>query len=609
MDIDGYAFCAGLNALNIVLNPGIQSRIRSVAYLIKGAGLRPKHTATLSDRFSLNIRPLGELVDMYHNRKAKDWRDKVYALLGMSSDTPVGLLPNYSIPWRNLFRRLVHSLIGEQASVKTWDDQQVAVIEDMGCVLGVVSSVSSAGAWDDGQNINVNIVLKDHSEDLWKWDGWWTLQASAMSIQPGDFICLLQGASKPTIIRLREDYCVIVAISVTPSGKHQISGEPFNWIDCSRWIQAYPLEFLLVWDWEMSSEKFWSGDHYEHLLNNRVLEYEETRTEDRWDKVTRFHSIGLLLIDLGKYEEGIEKLLKAIEAYERTYEKDHKGYKEIHEIIGSGIKMEATTSLNQKVETLRIMADILGQRGDYATEVTEYGAIQVARSSNNKLMELLLYLRGDQVPITEEVVKTAARNALSKGGKVIELLLDRFRDNFIVTEEVVKAAAGNWSSGERVMELLLSRYGHQIPITEEVMKIAVGNILCGERVIEQIIFWSRYQVPITEEVVKIAAGNASLRGVKVIKLLFDRYGDQILITEEVMKVAAGNMLCGEKVIEQIFDQYGDQVPTTEEVVKIAARNRSISAKTRQLLLDQLKNGEATVHMTTSLPTRPQGSIS
>ena len=62
--------------------------IAPVTYLIRDAVFRPRHDLSRSGRFSLNIRPLIELMDMYHNRKATKRLDKVYALLGMSSDDP-----------------------------------------------------------------------------------------------------------------------------------------------------------------------------------------------------------------------------------------------------------------------------------------------------------------------------------------------------------------------------------------------------------------------------------------------------------------------------------------------------------------------------------------
>ncbi|KAH8879183.1 hypothetical protein GQ53DRAFT_46898 [Thozetella sp. PMI_491] len=52
------------------------------------------------------------------------------------------------------------------------------------------------------------------------------------------------------------------------------------------------------------------------------------------------------------------------------------------------------------------------------------------------------------------------------------LLLDRKGDQITITEEVVRAAAGNGGSGKEVMTLLLDRRGDQITITEELMRAA-----------------------------------------------------------------------------------------------------------------------------------------
>ena len=54
-------------------------------------------------------------------------------------------------------------------------------------------------------------------------------------------------------------------------------------------------------------------------------------------------------------------------------------------------------------------------------------------------MALLLDRRGDEITITEDVMKAAAGN----DKKVMRLLLDRRGDEITITEEVVKAAARN----------------------------------------------------------------------------------------------------------------------------------------------------------------------
>lgn len=87
MEIDEYAFCLGLKSLKLSYSASsdLQSLLSSTIYLIERAGLRSKHTTNSPERFSLEIRRLAELIDMFHTRKASDVRDKVYGLLGMSS--------------------------------------------------------------------------------------------------------------------------------------------------------------------------------------------------------------------------------------------------------------------------------------------------------------------------------------------------------------------------------------------------------------------------------------------------------------------------------------------------------------------------------------------
>ena len=150
--IDGYAFCLGVKSLKLSYTdfPELQT-LPSITYLIERAGLRSKYTANLPEKFSLEIRSLAELVDMFHTRQATDTRDKVYALLGMSSDDPekAGLQPDYKISWEELFQQLVKFVLGKDISVKTY--RQGPVIKCKGCILGQVSSVRR----DDKQNVNI----------------------------------------------------------------------------------------------------------------------------------------------------------------------------------------------------------------------------------------------------------------------------------------------------------------------------------------------------------------------------------------------------------------------------------------------------------------------
>ncbi|KAH6883985.1 hypothetical protein B0T10DRAFT_368838, partial [Thelonectria olida] len=80
-------------------------------------------------------------------------------------------------------------------------------------------------------------------------------------------------------------------------------------------------------------------------------------------------------------------------------------------------------------------------------------------------------------------------------------------DDIGITEEVVKAAAGNHGNGKEVMALLLNRRGGGIPIMEEAVSI-IAKIF-DEEVMALILDRRGGGISITEEVVKAAARNWS----------------------------------------------------------------------------------------------------
>jgi hypothetical protein len=311
MEIDGYAFCVGLKSLELPYAASLELQsVPAVTYLIERAGLRSKYTPNLLESFSLEIRSLAELIDMFHTREASDVRDKVYALLGMSSDDPggAGLRPDYTVSWKELFQQLVKFVLSKDVSVETSDNSQRAVIKSKGCILGKVSSVRS-----DGRQ-NVNITSKNPAWDLGD-KSEWTLQASAKSIQEGDIVCLLQGASKPTFVRLCKDRFTVVVVAATPLNE---SGIMEGGAQLSESITHFPRDFLLVWDWENPLDKLQDPGEYETLIrtNNSVSEYlKTTELEGHLDKPTRTWNVGLILGDLKSIKwqkRDFEKLQRAI---------------------------------------------------------------------------------------------------------------------------------------------------------------------------------------------------------------------------------------------------------------------------------------------------------
>ncbi|KPA35313.1 het-protein, partial [Fusarium langsethiae] len=284
--------------------------LQEVAAARHGAVFRPTCATGRPGRFSLDICPLGELVDMYHTRKATDRRDKVYALLGMSSDDPsiAGLSANYEISWGQLFQQLVNFFFSERVSVDTCDDKEIAVIRGKGCVLGEVSSVKDS---KDGREVNVNWRNVSGYRGP---DSPWTFQASAKSVQVGDVVCRLQGASNPTIIRLCTYYWAVIMISV-PSPDDVQGATSDTKSGLLRSITHFPHDFLLVWNWDMYPDESQNGEDYEHFMGALVSKCLKTKLEDYLDKVTRLWNTGVALQDMGRDEAG-ENLRNAMEIFE-----------------------------------------------------------------------------------------------------------------------------------------------------------------------------------------------------------------------------------------------------------------------------------------------------
>ncbi|CVK91838.1 related to HETEROKARYON incompatibility protein [Fusarium proliferatum] len=317
-EIDGYAFCSGLNAMELSYKsyPSLQPLVRSVTYLIRGAIFRPRHVTTQSSRFSLDIRPLSELAEMYHTRKATERHDKVYALLGMSSDDPseAGLYVDYTIPWSQVFHRLVKYVLSQSVSVKTWSYRELAVIDGKGLVLGEVSSVQRDPAWEDSQE--VTIAWKNAYVEAGRMSSW-AVQASAKNIQAGDIVCILQGASRPTIIRLCHPYWAVVMISVPPTDSIARDGKGIEWSEILQSVTRFSHRFVLVWDWEMHPNES-LGDQetkYEELM---VKEMKKGSMTDKLYIIAILANIGFVLQDLERPAEAEKYVRRSLRNFDKA---------------------------------------------------------------------------------------------------------------------------------------------------------------------------------------------------------------------------------------------------------------------------------------------------
>lgn len=320
-EIDGYAFCLGLESLNTLL----RDINYFVAYTIRRATVRSRSISVTQGRISLDISPLGELLDMYHSHEASKHHDKIYALLGMSSNdlSVAGLKPDYNLPWKKLLKQVIKFLLSDNVSIDTQTDKEAAVINGKGYILGRISSVRSNISTDNSQSVKVswrNVLERSQKEK--EQDGIWTFNGSANPIMNGDLVCLLEGCSRPTIIRVLEDISFIITIAPSPPN-HLLKGhrDSFDWLRYMRWKNLPTRDITLIWDWVPSRATLHTSETYRDWVQSRnwSLSNSNTEVEDLLDEAARLWNCAFMLAD-GRTYKGIGKRLQdAIVSYDKAF--------------------------------------------------------------------------------------------------------------------------------------------------------------------------------------------------------------------------------------------------------------------------------------------------
>ncbi|KAK0716794.1 heterokaryon incompatibility protein-domain-containing protein, partial [Lasiosphaeria miniovina] len=440
-EIDGYAFCSGLSALNLSYEtrPHLLGLIPPIVYLIRGAVFRPRYEGyetNLQDRFSLGIHPLGQLVDMYHTHKATVPLDKVYALLGMSNDNlHVGRLDvNYEAAWGEVFKNLVQFCLSDQMSVSTWDGVEVAVIEARCCILGEVSSVGEDATRHNRQHVEITWEdTPSHFGPEEKQSSRFTFQASAKAVKKGDVVCLLQGASSPTIVRLCDGFSTIIMIAVPLTDDVR---------QRSASVTAFPMDLLVVWDWDESRRKLQDGEDYEKLISSRKVPKCPVAKCQCWhglDKTTRLWNFGVLLNRIARYDVAAKNLQKAVEIY-----RSREGLGSVDETdLGHGFGREADeegasidlkdnygwTPLSRAAESgHEAVVRLLLEKGASIDLKDNYGRTPLSRAAANghEAVVRLLLEKGASIDLTDNYGWTPLSRAAANGHEaVVRLLLEK----------------------------------------------------------------------------------------------------------------------------------------------------------------------------------------
>ncbi|KAE8161442.1 heterokaryon incompatibility protein-domain-containing protein [Aspergillus tamarii] len=523
VEINGYAFVSGLQSLEVLrtAHPKLQGLVQSAYHLIKDAVFRPSY------RFDTRgTQSIGELIDMYHTRHASCLHDKVYALLGMCSDDPntKALRPDYELPWNKVFERVIKHIISPDISVQTWPDREAAVIRGKGYVLGLIKSVATPGSRYDRQEVKV--LFRDTVEALYQYmtsGVQWLLQTPAEPIRPGDIVCLLQGASTPTIVRILKSGLRIIMSSVVPRLKpiHDMRG---------RVPQGLPSEasvlhdLVLQWDWAPTLDGLQEQNRatVPREPHNSKPSIVKSHHEDGLHNPTVLHDILTIAVP-SKYN-----VLTS-------------------DVCGIGGAPDGAS----------VMKALLDQAGDILPITEDI----VRRAANHHdlsadLLKILLEHRGNTLPITEQVVKAVAANP--DAHFVMKLLFRQRGDSLPITEEVVRVAAGNTGYGG-ILETLFKERGDTLVVTENIVTAAAGNQLEGASIIQYLFEKKGESLPITEAVLIAAATNPGPDAPSsILDIILENRGERLPITEGVIKaVAANSSRIRASILLQLLRQKGD----------------------------------------------------
>jgi hypothetical protein len=179
-----------------------------------------------------------------------DRRDKIYALLGLSTDfseLPT-LWADYSKPRSVLLHDVVTHFLGPTVMITIWDEKEEAVIVGSGCLLGKMS-ISPIDRAISFQSLHFVGIRSSETN----WTIAFPLSSYEEHIQNDDIICLLEGAQYPSSVRRRRNYFSVVEIALTPppdivmrKGQPKPYVSTVSWETFSQFIRIFPSKFFGV---------------------------------------------------------------------------------------------------------------------------------------------------------------------------------------------------------------------------------------------------------------------------------------------------------------------------------------------------------------------------
>lgn len=251
---------------------------------------------------SFEVLPLGELLEMFRYYEATDRRDKVYALLGLSSDNRMSpnLQPDYTKTLSDLFGDTIKHILGAAVQFTICEGSETAVIISPGCVLGTIVTNLSGHAHELCLQSPLTCAARSPAFFM---RATWAVPGHVDSVKDGDLLCILQGSRQPSIIRLCGDHYDVIVISLSPPELVWVEAYPWcegrpvkarAWKDIVANLRTASRELVLVWNWS-SRREHESESHAEMFENSQNCRATGPTAIDRVFRTAR------ILDDLGDH--------------------------------------------------------------------------------------------------------------------------------------------------------------------------------------------------------------------------------------------------------------------------------------------------------------------
>ncbi|KAI0140338.1 heterokaryon incompatibility protein-domain-containing protein [Pestalotiopsis sp. NC0098] len=302
-EVNGQAFCLGVLAMAELLQqrPDILGWVMPIVNAM---------TASTSSPSRAKLRPIAELVDMYHTRHATVNHDMLYALQGMSSDTfsDVGIILDYSRQWNQVLYSLVLFLLPRVQRLHVPHNTSCAGIIHAARMICKVTNVKSLAS-DVGYQ-----VLEAESYESIRSNGphqMWHIPNSATPVQADDFICLFEGALRPAVVRAQGDYFEIVIIAASWP-RMDPSREPYRQRrqQVINEVEGFAL-LPFVWDWKPQVMVEKRNAHHRDLLRS-VLDLDQL-IDERYVSLAYLKKVWSISMEISPFLRPQDKELVNVE--------------------------------------------------------------------------------------------------------------------------------------------------------------------------------------------------------------------------------------------------------------------------------------------------------